>query len=86
MAITLAPDTEKRIHASVKRFFAEKLDDHIGDLKTRLVVDYFLKELGPTVYNQAIADAQAWMQGKIADLDGSRFEPEFAYWKGERPE
>jgi uncharacterized protein (DUF2164 family) len=81
MAITLLPETEKRLHVSIKRFFAEKLDDEIGDLKARLVLDYCLHEIGPTIYNQAIADAQAWMQGKVADLDGSRFEPELTYWK-----
>jgi uncharacterized protein (DUF2164 family) len=84
MAITLAPGTEKRLHASIKRFFSEKLEDEIGDLKARLVLDYCLKEIAPTIYNQAIADAQAWMQGKVADLDGSRFEPELQYWAGER--
>jgi uncharacterized protein (DUF2164 family) len=81
MAITLLPETEKRLQVSIKRFFAEKLDDEIGDLKARLVLDYCLREIGPTIYNQAIADAQAWMQGKVADLDGSRFEPELTYWK-----
>jgi len=84
MAITLPPEIEKRLHASIKRFFAEKLDDEIGDLKARLVLDYCLREIGPTVYNQAIADAQAWMQVKVADPDGSRFEPESSYWKGPR--
>ncbi|MGD8895399.1 MAG: DUF2164 domain-containing protein [Acidobacteriota bacterium] len=84
MAITLLPETEKRLHVSIKRFFAEKLDDDIGDLKARLVLDYCLREIGPTIYNQAIADAQAWMQGKVADLDGSRFEPEFNFWKDDR--
>ncbi len=83
MAITLPPETEKRLKASIQRFFAETLDDGIGDLKARLVLDYCLQEIGPTVYNQAIADAQAWMQGKVADLDGSRFEPELGYWKAE---
>ncbi|MCG6921808.1 MAG: DUF2164 domain-containing protein [Acidobacteria bacterium] len=84
MAITLLPETEKRLYVSIKRFFAEKLDDDIGDLKARLVLDYCLREIGPTIYNQAIADAQAWMQGKVADLDGSRFEPEFNFWKDDR--
>lgn len=84
MAITLLPETEKRLNVSIKRFFAEKLDDDIGDLKARLVLDYCLREIGPTIYNQAIADAQAWMQGKVADLDGSRFEPEFNFWKDDR--
>ena len=85
MAITLPPETEKRLYASIKRFFEEKLDDEIGDLKARLVLDYCLREIGPTIYNQAIADAQAWTQGKVADLDGSCFEPELGYWKDESP-
>ncbi len=85
MAITLPPETEKRLFVSIKRFFAEKLDDEIGDLKARLVLDYCLREIGPTIYNHAVADAQAWVQGKVADMDGSCFEPERGYWKNERP-
>jgi uncharacterized protein (DUF2164 family) len=81
MAITLPPETEKQLHASIKRFFEEKLGDEIGDLKARLVLDYCLREIAPTVYNQAVGDAQGWMQGKVADLDGSCFEPELGYWK-----
>jgi uncharacterized protein (DUF2164 family) len=84
MAIKLPLEAEKRLYESIKRFFEEKLDEEIGDLKARLVLDYCLKEIGPTVYNKAIGDAQAWMQGKVAELDGSRFEPEFAYWKASR--
>ncbi len=81
MAITLPPETEKRLYVSIKRFFEEKLDDEIGDLKTRLVLDYCLREIGPTIYNQAITDAQATLQERVADLDGSCYEPEFSYWK-----
>jgi uncharacterized protein (DUF2164 family) len=84
MAIKLPPETEKRLYASIKRFFAEKLEDEIGDLKARLVLDYCLREIGPTVYNQAIADAQSWLQAKVTDLDGSRFEPELTYWREEK--
>jgi uncharacterized protein (DUF2164 family) len=54
---------------------------NIGDLKARLLLDFCLRELGPSVYNQAIADAQAHMQDKVAELDGSCHEVEFAYWK-----
>jgi uncharacterized protein (DUF2164 family) len=81
MAIKLPPETEKRLYASIKRFFAEKLEDEIGDLKARLVLDYCLREIAPTVYNQAITDAQSWVQAKVTDLDGSCFEPELTYWR-----
>ena len=81
MAIRLSKDTEQQLLASIKRYFKEQLEDDIGDLKATLLLDFCLKEVGPSIYNQAIADAQAWMQSKVADLDGSRFEPEFEYWK-----
>jgi len=40
-----------------------------------------LREIGPSVYNQAIADAQTYVQEKVADLGGARYQAEFDYWK-----
>ena len=80
MAITLAPDVTKQLLASIKRYVAENLDQDIGDLKAGMLLDYVLKEIAPTVYNQAITDAQAYFQGRVADLDGVCFEKEFGYW------
>ena len=71
---------EKQLIDSIKRFFAEEMDDDIGDLKALLVLDFFLREIGPSVYNQAIADAQSFFQEKSLDLGAARYEPEFAFW------
>jgi uncharacterized protein (DUF2164 family) len=84
MAIELTKDTEKSLIESIKRFFSEELDEDIGDLKALLVLDYFLREIGPSVYNQAIADAQSFFQEKSLDLGAARYEPEFAFWKKHR--
>jgi uncharacterized protein (DUF2164 family) len=81
MAVKLADDTEKRLVASIKRFFEEEMDEPVGDLKALRVLDFCLREIAPSVYNQAIADAQAYLTDHVADLSGSRFEPEFDYWK-----
>ena len=80
MAITLSADTTKRLAGSIKRYFAEHLDQDIGDLKAGLLLDYVLKEVGPSVYNQAIADAQTYFQGRVVDLEGVCYEKEFNYW------
>jgi len=80
MPITLSQDARKQVLASIKRYVAENMDQDIGDLKAGMLLDYFLKEIGPTVYNQAIAAAQAYFQGRVADLDGVCFEKEFTYW------
>ena len=80
MAIELTKEAEDRLLASIKRYFDETLDQEIGDLKARLLLDFCLKEIGPNVYNRAIADAQAFLTDRVADLDGSCYEPEFGYW------
>ncbi len=34
-----------------------------------------MKLIGASVYNQALEDAQAWLQGKVLDLEGDLGEP-----------
>jgi uncharacterized protein (DUF2164 family) len=75
--IEIPDDARKRAMASIKRFFAEEIDQEIGDLKATLVLDYFLKELGPTVYNKAIADARAFFEARVVDLDSVCYQNEF---------
>ena len=80
MPIKLSPETTRRLVASIKRYATENLDEEIGDLKAGLMLDYCLKEIGPSIYNQAIADAQAYFTGRVADLEGVCHEPEFGFW------
>ena len=81
-AVTLADDDRKHAIASIKRFVREELDEEIGDLKASLVLDYFLQELGPAVYNKAIADATTFFTERTADLGALAFQEEFQYWPG----
>ncbi|HEY9227056.1 MAG TPA: DUF2164 domain-containing protein [Gemmatimonadaceae bacterium] len=78
--ISLSDDARKRSIASIKRYFAEELDQDIGDLKAGLLLEFITKEIGPTIYNAAIADAQTFLRDRVADLDGACSAPEFAYW------
>ena len=84
MTIRLKDETEKQLIVSIRRFFQEEMEEDYGDLKARLVLDYCLKEIAPSVYNQAIADAQAFVQAKLEDLEGTCWEPELGYWAGKR--
>ena len=83
MAIKLTNETEKRLIASIKRYAEENLDEDIGDLKASLFLDFCLREIGPSVYNQAIADAQTYLQERLIDLDGVCKQTEFGYWPRE---
>ncbi len=80
MAINLSKQVEQRLITSIKRYCAENMEEDVGDLKASLLLDFCVKEIGPTIYNQAIADAQTNMQDKVADLDNSCYQVEFGYW------
>jgi uncharacterized protein (DUF2164 family) len=80
MTIKLKPEMQARVTASIKRFFAENMDDEVGDLKASLLLDFVLREIGPSIYNQAVADAQARIQDAVIDLDGSCYEADLGYW------
>ena len=81
--VALSDDARKHAVASIRRFFREDLDQDIGDLKASLVLDYFLKEIGATVYNIAIADAKAFFVERTADLGALCHREEFTYWPAE---
>jgi len=81
MSIKLQKDAEKYLLGSIKRFVAENLDVEIGDLKASLFLEFCVREIGPSICNQAIADAQSYIQEKASDLGGNRYEAEFDYWK-----
>ena len=80
MTITLSDDARKQSIASIKRYFLEELDQDIGELKAGLVLEFFLKEIAPTIYNGAISDAQTYVRDRLVDLEGACSVPEFAFW------
>ena len=79
-SIVVSDDARKQAVASIRRYFSESLDDEIGELKAILVLDYFLAELGPTIYNQAIADARGFFEERTADLGAICYHAEFPFW------
>ncbi len=80
MSIKLNDEARKKLITSIRRFFLEKLEEDIGELKASLVLDFALREIAPAVYNQAIADAQTFMMDRAGDLEVSLHEPEDGYW------
>lgn len=80
MLVALSDDAAEKSIASIRRYATEHLDQEIGELQARLLLEFFLKEIAPSVYNAAIADAQTYLRDRVADLEGACYAPEFAYW------
>jgi uncharacterized protein (DUF2164 family) len=83
--VTLELDKQQRATAisSLQRYFEENLnsiDAPIGDLPASLLLNFFLEEIGPVIYNQAIADAQTRLTQRVSELNGELYSDEFQYW------
>lgn len=66
--------------ASIERYFKDELDQKIGNIQAGALLNFFLEEIGPSVYNRGVADAQERMQARIIELDIEIHEDEFRYW------
>jgi len=81
MPIELAKETRAEAIASIERYFRENMEEKIGNIAAGALLGYFLEELGPLVYNKAVADVQERLQIRISELDIDHHEDEFQYWR-----
>lgn len=81
MTLQLSKDAHKQAVASIERYFRENMEEKIGNIAAGGLLGFFLEEVGPCIYNKAIADVQERLQARIADLDIEIHEEEFDYWR-----
>jgi uncharacterized protein (DUF2164 family) len=78
--VDLGKDARTEAIASIQRYFDENLTEPIGNLPAGQLLDFFLEEIGPVIYNRAIAEAQTRLQQRVMDLNGELFADEFQFW------
>lgn len=81
MAIELSKEARKEAIASIERYFQENMEEKIGNIAAAGLLSFFLEEIGPSIYNRAVTDAQERLQARVQDLDFEVHEDEFAYWR-----
>lgn len=87
MPIELSKEARQQATTSIERYCREHMDEPIGNVTAGGLLNFFLQEIGPSVYNRGVADAQARMLGRVQELDIEVHEDEFSYWKsaGHKP-
>ena len=76
MRIRLAPDRRAQLLDAVKAYFSEEFDDDLSTFRAEGLLDFFIRELGPQVYNQGVRDATSFVQSKLSDIEGEVYEKE----------
>jgi uncharacterized protein (DUF2164 family) len=80
MAIELSKQARAEAVKSIERYFEEQLEQRIGNIAAAGLLNFFVAEIGPSIYNQAVAEVQERLQARVAELDIELHEEEFDYW------
>lgn len=81
MTIELNKDARQVAIQSIERYFREHMDEPIGNVAAAGLLGFMLEEIGPAIYNQAVADVQERLQARVSEVDLEVHEEEFSYWK-----
>jgi uncharacterized protein (DUF2164 family) len=81
MSIELSKELRTQAIQSIERYFRENMDEPIGNIAAGALLGFLLEEIGPTIYNKAVADVQERLQLRVSELDLEVHEDEFTYWR-----
>lgn len=79
--IELPRDARQQAIASIERYFREHMDDPIGNIAAGALLGFFVEEIGPLIYNQAVVQVQERLQARVAEIDLEVHEEAFGYWR-----
>ena len=81
MAIEISAEARKEAIASIMRYFEDNMEERIGNIAAGGLLGFFMEEIGPVIYNQAVADVQERLQQRVTEIDLEVHEDEFQYWR-----
>ena len=81
MPIELPKDARAQAITSIERYFQENMDEHIGNIAAGALLGFFVEEIGPLIYNMAVAEVQERLQARVMEIDLEVHEDAFQYWR-----
>lgn len=80
MAIELARSEREQAVASLQRYLEAEFEERVGNVAAGALLGFFLEEIAPLVYNQAVAEVQERLSRRVAEVDVEVHEDAFQYW------
>lgn len=62
-------DEKRALLPEIQRFHEEEHGEPIGELAAERMLDFFLRRVGPRIYNQAITEARLFLHRRFEDLE-----------------
>ena len=84
MTIELSKEARATAILSIERYYKENFDEKIGNIQAAALLHFFLDEIAPSVYNQAVGAVQERLIARVTEIDIECHEDEFGYWAKQR--
>ncbi len=81
MTIELPKDVRQQAISSIERYFLENMDEKIGNIAAGALLGFFVDEIGPVIYNMAVAEVQERIQSRVMEIDLEVHEDPFQNWR-----
>lgn len=66
--IKLSKEEEEVLLDNLRDYMNEEFDLDIGNLPAKFLFDFMVDLIGPTIYNQAIDDAEPWLYERFISI------------------
>ncbi len=84
MALELPKEVRAEALASLERYLEAHFEHRVGNIAAAALLNFFIEEVGPSIYNRAVADVQERLTARVQELDIEVHEDEFGYWPRQR--
>ena len=71
MRVQLSEARREQILRKLAEMYAAEFDEELSTFRAGQILGFFMENLGPAVYNQAIQDARGFMMDRLDDLDAT---------------
>ncbi|QHE50803.1 DUF2164 domain-containing protein [Pontibacillus sp. HMF3514] len=69
MDIKISKDDKDQIIAQIQAYFEMERGEELGMIGAEQFYHYFVKEIGPYIYNQGVRDAKKMIDEKMMNID-----------------
>jgi uncharacterized protein (DUF2164 family) len=66
--VKLSKQQQDAAIVKLQEYFQQELDRDLGQFEAEFLLEFIMKEVGSSIYNQALYDAQSLLTAKIEDV------------------
>ena len=66
---TLTPEQKAQMLEEIKYYFSTERDMDLGIIASESILEFFMDNLGNSIYNKALDDSKVWYSRRMEDVE-----------------